>query len=121
ADLRGLDIAGKHRRQKDAVVCRLRLGADHSDVEAIGYDARQLLDQPCAGHAVADDDETLPRMGHVTPPRGRGGDAARRGTPPPRRGRGYTRDLTPARAGDAGARAGSAAPRRWSRPGRWSS
>ena len=70
-------ISGQHRRQQDAVVVRVRLGADDRDLVTVGC-ARQALFQ-CAHsrHAVADDNEpwaspAVALHGAITRPRGRG-------------------------------------------------
>ena len=47
-------LAGEHRREQDAVVVRVRLGAEHGDVVQVGRDLQQLLERAHAGHAVAD-------------------------------------------------------------------
>jgi hypothetical protein len=52
-------LAGQHRGEGDAVVIRVRLGAEDGDVVALRRALQQLLDRPHAGHAVADDDEAL--------------------------------------------------------------
>ena len=50
-------LAGQHRREQDAVVVRVRLGAEHGDVVQVGSDLQQLLERAHAGHAVADHHE----------------------------------------------------------------
>ncbi len=37
-------LAGEHRREQDAVVVRVRLGAEHRDVVQVGSDLQQLLE-----------------------------------------------------------------------------
>ena len=46
-------LAGEHRAEQDAVVVRMRLGAEHGDVVQIGRDLQQLFQGADAGHAVA--------------------------------------------------------------------
>ena len=41
-------------REQDAVVVRVRLGAEHGDVVQVGRDLQQLFERAHAGHAVAD-------------------------------------------------------------------
>ena len=53
-------FAGQHRRQQDAVVVAMRLGAEHGDVVQLGRQLEQFLDRAHAGHAVADHDQRLP-------------------------------------------------------------
>jgi hypothetical protein len=50
-------LAGQHRRQQDAVVVGVRLGAEDGDVVEVRRDAQQLLQRAHAGHAVADHHE----------------------------------------------------------------
>ena len=55
-------LAGQHRRQHDPVVVAVRLVAEDGDPELLAAAALEhLLDEPGAGHAVADDDQ--PRAG----------------------------------------------------------
>ena len=61
-------LAGQHRRQQDAVVVGVRLGAEHRDVVEIGRDLQQLLERAHAGHAVADHHEL--HFFHDCPPVG---------------------------------------------------
>ena len=69
-------VARQDRRQQDAVVVRLRFGADDGDVETVGSARQQLLDRPHPGHAVADDHEPrAPAVAHVPPVFGRGAAA----------------------------------------------
>ena len=56
-------LAREHRRQQDAVVVRMRLGAEHRDVVGVRRELQELLERAHAGHAVADDDE--PRLAGV--------------------------------------------------------
>ena len=51
-------LAGQHRRQQDAVVVAVRLGAEHGDVVEVRRELEQFLDRAHAGHAVADHDQT---------------------------------------------------------------
>ncbi len=60
-------FAGQHRGQQDAVVVRVRLGADDGDGVAVGSAGQQLLDRAHSGHPVADDNEALaarPNIAH---------------------------------------------------------
>ena len=59
----GRELAGEHRREQDAVVVRVRLGAEDGDLVAVRRDAQQLLERADARHAVADDDQ--PRSRHA--------------------------------------------------------
>jgi hypothetical protein len=45
----------QHRGQKYAVVARVRLAADHGNVEAVGSPRNELLDRSHSRHSVADD------------------------------------------------------------------
>jgi hypothetical protein len=55
---------GEHAGQENAVVVAVRLVAENDDVELVGAAAGEyILDQPCAGHAVADHHQT-PFRGH---------------------------------------------------------
>ncbi len=56
-DLLEARLAGQHRREQDAVVVRVRLGAEDGDLVALRGDLQQLLDRAHAGHAVADHDQ----------------------------------------------------------------
>ena len=47
-------LAREHRRQQDAVVVRMRFGAEYGDVVEVGLDLQQLFERAHAGHAVAD-------------------------------------------------------------------
>ena len=47
-------LAGQHRRQQDAVVVGVGLGAEDRDVVQVGGDLQQLFERAHAGHAVAD-------------------------------------------------------------------
>ena len=51
--LEGL-FAGQHRREQDAVVVGVRLGAEHGDVVEIGGELEQLFEGAYTRHAVAD-------------------------------------------------------------------
>ncbi|KFB70663.1 MAG: hypothetical protein AW09_004256 [Candidatus Accumulibacter phosphatis] len=46
-------LAGEHRREQDAVVVRVRLGAENGDLVLIGSDLQQLFKRAHASHAVA--------------------------------------------------------------------
>ena len=64
-DVLGLVASGQHAREQDAVVVAVRLVAEHGDRErAASAAGEHLLDQPGAGHAVADHDQT-PRAAHA--------------------------------------------------------
>ena len=52
-------LAGQHRRQQDAVVIAVRLGAENGDVVALAVELQQLFDGADAGHAVADHHQAL--------------------------------------------------------------
>ena len=76
-DVVGLLLAGEHRREQNAVVVAVRLGAEHGDGEAIGdAELQQFFDRAHAGHAIAGHDEPyaasalgrLPEL-HVPPTR----------------------------------------------------
>ncbi len=58
-DFRQRLLAGQHRRQQDAVVVAVRLGAEHGDVVKLGRDRQQLLDGAHARHAVTDQYQSL--------------------------------------------------------------
>jgi hypothetical protein len=58
-------LAGEHRREQDAVVVGVRLGAENGDLVLIGGDLQQLLERAHAGHAVADHHQFL--LAHGTP------------------------------------------------------
>jgi hypothetical protein len=47
-------LARQHRREQDAVVVGVRLGAEHGDVVHVGRELEQLFQRAHAGHAVAD-------------------------------------------------------------------
>src|SRR5690606_29615684 len=47
----------QYRRQQDAVVIGVRLGAEHGDLVEIGRQLDQFFDCPDAGHAIADHDK----------------------------------------------------------------
>jgi hypothetical protein len=47
-------LARQHRREQDAVVVGVRLGAEHGDVVEVGRELQQVLHGAHAGHAVAD-------------------------------------------------------------------
>ena len=51
-------LTGQHRREQDAVVVGVRLGAEHGDVVHVRHQLEQLLQRADAGHAVADDDQS---------------------------------------------------------------
>ncbi len=51
-------LAGQYRRQQDAVVVGMRLGAENRDVVKIGGDLEQLLERAYTCHAVADHDQS---------------------------------------------------------------
>ncbi|MBS1144527.1 MAG: hypothetical protein H6R14_1933 [Proteobacteria bacterium] len=51
-------FTGEDWREQDAVVVRVRLGAEDGDVVLIRGDLEQFLDGADTGHAVADQDET---------------------------------------------------------------
>ncbi len=59
-DVVGGLLAGEHRRQHDAVVVDVRLVAEDGDVE-LRLVLEDLLEAGHAGHAVADDDQSLHR------------------------------------------------------------
>src|SRR5574343_389350 len=65
-DLLDGHFAGQHRREQDAVVVGVRLGAENGDVVVIRLDLQQFFDGADTGHAVADHDET--RVAHVRAP-----------------------------------------------------
>ncbi len=46
-------LAGQHRREQDAVVVRMRFGAEHGDLVHVRLQLQQLLERADAGHAVA--------------------------------------------------------------------
>jgi hypothetical protein len=69
-DLGQRHLARQHRRQQDAVVVAVRLGAEHGDVVEVGRELEQLLDRAHAGHAVADQHEFHLLHG-VSPQQGR--------------------------------------------------
>src|SRR5690606_3987779 len=46
-------FAGQYRRQQDAVVVGVRLGAEHGDVVQVRGKPKQFLQGPDPGHAVA--------------------------------------------------------------------
>jgi hypothetical protein len=48
-------LARQRRGQKYAVVARVRLAADHGNVEAVGSPRNELLDRSHSRHSVADD------------------------------------------------------------------
>ena len=58
-DFRNGLFAGEHRRQHDAVVIAMRLGAEHRDVIHLRRDLLQFLDRAHARHAVADQDQSF--------------------------------------------------------------
>ena len=49
-------FTSKHRREHDAVVIAVRLGAKDGDVVMFRVDFEELFDSSHAGHAIADDD-----------------------------------------------------------------
>ncbi|MCY1298590.1 hypothetical protein D9M70_480840 [compost metagenome] len=64
-DVRHRLLAGQHRRQQDAVVVAVRLGAEHRDVVQVRGELEQFLDGAHAGHAVADDDQARTGLGGI--------------------------------------------------------
>ncbi len=52
-DLRQRHLPGQHRREQDAVVVAVRLGAEHRDVVELGGELQQFLQRAAARHAVA--------------------------------------------------------------------
>jgi hypothetical protein len=56
-DLFEVLLAGKHRREHDAVVVDARLGVEDRDLIAAGRALEQMLEHSPRSHAVADDDE----------------------------------------------------------------
>ena len=59
-DVIGLVAARQHAREKNAVVVAARLVAEHHDVEAASAPAaEEIVHEPRARHAVADDDQAL--------------------------------------------------------------
>jgi hypothetical protein len=48
-------LAAQHRRQQDAIVVDLRLGAEHGDIVFLRRELEQLLNGADAGHTIADD------------------------------------------------------------------
>jgi len=50
-------FAGQHRAEQNAVVVRVRFGAEHGDVVQVGGDLQQFFERADAGHAVADHHE----------------------------------------------------------------
>ncbi len=52
-------LAGQYRRQHDAVVVGMGLGAEHGDLVHPRLQLQQLLEGAYAGHAVADQDQFL--------------------------------------------------------------
>ena len=56
-------MPGEHARQQDAVVVPVRLVAEDGHVEPIGtVPGEQIVDEPGAGHAVADHDQAVTRV-----------------------------------------------------------
>ena len=119
----------EHRREQDAVVVRVRLGAEDRDVVGVGRELQQLLERAHAGHAVADHHEArvlrsgvrcgvaLRRQRRLL----RRAPAAGTGSRAPRCGSGGTARSRRARRGRAAAAARSSGSRRsWPRA-RWSS
>src|SRR5207248_10851495 len=49
----------EHVGEQDAVVVAVRLVAEHHDVEPVAAEGEDVLDEPGAGHAVADHDQPL--------------------------------------------------------------
>ena len=67
-DVRGAVMPGEDARQQDAVVVPVRLVAEDGHVEPVrAAPGEQIVDEPGAGHAVADHDETVPRHAHDSP------------------------------------------------------
>jgi hypothetical protein len=58
-------LARQHGAEQDAVVVRVRLGAEHGDVVELRREGQQLLHGADAGHAVAHHHESLPQRGAV--------------------------------------------------------
>jgi len=52
-------LASEHRREQDAVVVGVRLGAEYGDLVLVGGDFQQLLERAYARHAVADHHQFL--------------------------------------------------------------
>ncbi len=101
-------LAAEHRRQQDAVVVRVRLGAEDGDLVQLGRQADQLFHRAHRGHAVADHHQLhllhsrFPRSNafrNTRPSRPGSGRRAAPGWPPAnaRRHRAASRPARPAR------------------------
>ena len=125
-DVAGADLAGQQRGQQHAVVGRLRLGADHRDVEPAGRQPPAAppaaSGPPCrcrpppAARAAAPGPWLTPRPAGPAPCGGRRGTRARAARQP-----GCRSGRRPARGACAAAAAAPPAPRRCAPPARWSS